>query len=219
MLRSLFRFLWLSIAAAAITWLIGCSSAPTPTIVPSPTSVVLPTPVPSAMLTDTPTAAPALAPTQTPTATPTVKTTPTRTPTLAAGTMRIKLFFVALEDNGKRGKKIGCNDSIVAVDRVIPATTAPLTAALKELFSISERTYGPSGLYNALAQANLKLDSAAVVNGKATVNISGVLKLGGVCDNPRAEAQIKELVMQFATVKQANIFINNIPIEKALSEK
>jgi hypothetical protein len=133
--------------------------------------------------------------------------------------MKIKLFFVALEDNGKSGKQIGCNDSIVAVTRTIPATTAPLTAALKELFSIRERNYGQAGLYNALAPANLKLDSASLIDGKATIDLSGTLELGGVCDAPRVEAQLKELALQFSTVKQVSVFLNGIPLEKALSGK
>ena len=133
--------------------------------------------------------------------------------------MKIKLFFVALNDNGKSGTKIGCNDSLVAVDRMIPTTNAPLTAALKELFSIHDRYYGQSGLYNSLANANLKLDGATIVNGNATVNLSGTLGLGGVCDDPRAQEQIKQVVLQFSTVKQANVFLNGIALEKALSQK
>lgn len=133
--------------------------------------------------------------------------------------MKIKLFFVALNDNGKSGTKIGCGDSLVAVDRFIPVTNAPLTASLKELFSIHDRYYGQSGLYNSLANANLKLDGAAIVNGTATVNISGTLGLGGVCDDPRAQEQIKQVVLQFSTVKQANIFLNGIALEQALSQK
>ena len=133
--------------------------------------------------------------------------------------MTIKLFFVALEDNGKSGKKIGCNDSIVAVDRMIPVTQAPLTASLNELFSIHDKNYGQSGLYNALANAKLKVDSAAVINGKATIYISGTLNLGGVCDDPRVQAQIEQVALQFATVKEVSVFLNGIPIEKALSQK
>ncbi len=206
--------------------LIGCSSEPASLLVSTPTRVFIPTsqppsPIATAAVTDVPmpTATAVLAPVSTATTAPTVKPVPTATSTTAAGKMTIKLFFVALEDNGKSGKKIGCNDSIVAVDRQIPATQAPLTASLNELFSIHDKNYGQSGLYNALANANLKVDSAAVINGKATIYISGTLNLGGECDDPRVQAQIEQVALQFSTVKQVSVFLNDIPIEKALSQK
>ncbi len=217
------RLIRFSTALLVCLALFGCSSEPSsllvstptrvfiPTIQASPTSVNMPTNVATATRTNTPGA--------TATATPTVKILPTATPVLAAGKMTVKLVFVALEDNGKSGKKIGCNDSIVAVDRAIPETQAPLTASLNELFSIHTETYGESGLYNALANANLKIDSAAVINGKATINLSGTLGLGGECDDPRVQAQIEQVALQFSTVKQVSVFLNGIPLEKALSGK
>lgn len=137
----------------------------------------------------------------------------------SAGTTRVKIFLVAIDDNGKLGKKIGCGDSIVAVERSIPSTQTPLAAALSELFSIHDRNYGQSGLYNALYQSALKVDNATIVSGKATINISGKTQLGGVCDSPRFKAQIEETALQFSTVTQVTIFINNIAIDQLLSEK
>ncbi|MBI5032012.1 MAG: GerMN domain-containing protein [Chloroflexi bacterium] len=220
--------LWI-IALLAAT-LIGCSSEPTSLLVSTPTRVFIPTspppsPIPNVAPTNLPVSSPSatatrvIVPAVTATTAPTVKVVPTATSPSAAGKMTIKLFFVALEDNGKSGIKIGCNDSIVAVDRQIPATQAPLTASLNELFSIHDKNYGQSGLYNALANANLKVDGAAVINGKATIYISGTLNLSGVCDDPRVQAQIEQVALQFSTVKQVSVFLNGIPIEKALSQK
>ncbi len=211
MRRLLFRFAFVMVLLV----LIGCSSAATPTPVLLPTLFAV-TPL-------APTAAPTATPS--PTATlvvspvPTVKLTPTRTPTLPAGTMRVKLFFVAINDNGVAGKKIGCGDSIVAVDRFIPITLAPLTAALRELFSLTDRNYGSSGLYNALYQSKLKIDSIAIVNARATIRLSGSLVLNGVCDNPRVQAQLEPIALQFSTVSSVAIFLNGIPLQQALSEK
>lgn len=218
MSRLLFRLAFLF----ALVALIGCNSAATPTPVLLPT--LLPTPSPIPYITFLPVQEP---PTDTPTALPTasatlvplVKTTPTRTPTLPAGTMRVKLFFVAINDNGVAGKKIGCGDSIVAVDRFIPTTIAPLTAALRELFSLTDRNYGSSGLYNALYQSKLKIDSIAIVNTRATIRLSGSLMLNGVCDNPRVQAQLEPIALQFSTVSSVSIFLNGIPLQQALSEK
>ena len=49
--------------------------------------------------------------------------------------MSVKLYLVALGDNGKRGKKIGCDDSIVPVTRSIQNTGAPLSAAITQLLA------------------------------------------------------------------------------------
>jgi len=212
--------------------LIGCSSPATPTLAPTRPSVLQataeptvvpagaltpsgpPTFVPTGALTPIPTVVPTL-----PSPTPTLKTTPTRTPTIPAGTMRVKLFFVALNDGGNAGKKIGCNDSIVGVDRAIPTTNAPLTAALRELFSLTDKDYGQSGLYNALYQSKLRIESISIVAGKATINLSGSLLLNGACDNPRVQAQIEQVALQFSTVKTVAVFLNNVSLDKVLSEK
>ncbi len=93
----------------------------------------------------------------------------------------------------------------------------PLVAALNELLAIDDGLYGQSGLYSLLYQSTLKLDSATIVGGKATINITGKTQLGGVCDNPRVKAQIEETVSQFSTVTQVAVFINNIPIDQVLS--
>ena len=209
----------------ALLALIGCSSAPAAVPTPAPTSVSAP--LPTANATAAATAVSTAEPTRMATVSatpvlspvPTIKTTPTRTSTITAGMMRVKLYFVAVNDNGAAGKKIGCNDSLVAVDREIPATNAPLTAALNALFSLTDKDYGQSGLYNALYQSKLKLDSAAVVNAKATINLSGSLTQGGVCDSPRIQAQIEQVALQFSTVKSVAVFLNGKSLEQALSEK
>jgi hypothetical protein len=133
--------------------------------------------------------------------------------------MRYQLFFVALEDKGKSGKKIGCDDSIIAVERTMPTTTAPLTTVLRELLAIREATYGASGLHNALAQSDLKVESVAIVNARAEIRLSGSLKLGGVCDGPRVEAQIKETALQFSTVKSVAVWVNGKTLEALLAQK
>ena len=58
-----------------------------------------------------------------------------------------------------------------------------------------------------------------IAGGKATINLSGSLVLNGVCDDPRVEAQIEQIALQFSTVKTVAVFLNNIPLQQALSEK
>ncbi len=215
--RSSFRFIWLS--AIVSVALVGCggSPAPTPTRAIAPT-IILPTNVaPMPLATNPPlptnTPLPTLAPT------PSVKATPTRAPIVPAGSMRVKIFMIALNDSGKLGKKIGCDDSAIAVERIIPVTNAVLRASLNELLSIREPEYGQSGLHNALASSTLKVDDVTIVAGRAMIYLSGNLVLGGACDNPRVDAQIKETALQFPTVRQVSVFVNKIALDQILSGK
>lgn len=133
-----------------------------------PSSPVTPVQVIAAAATETdlpvPTAILVLSKTGTP--------TPTRgilaTPTLGTAMLRVKVFLVARGDAGKSGKPIGCGDSIVAVERAIPRTSAVLTAALRELVSLHELTHRDSKLYNALYQSGLKVNTVSIVEGKTT---------------------------------------------------
>jgi hypothetical protein len=131
----------------------------------------------------------------------------------------VQIFLIALEDNGVSGDKIGCDDSVVGVTRQIAPSALPLEAALNELLSIKDEYYGESGLYNALDQSDLEVESAVVENGQAIVRLRGQMLLGGVCDDPRAQAQLEYTVLHSPGVQGAEIFINGEPIQEALSEK
>lgn len=133
--------------------------------------------------------------------------------------LQIKLFFIAPDDQGKSGKQIGCGDSAVPVTLTIPYTKTPLTEAYRLLLADKNRYYGQSGLYNSLYQSDLTIHNISVENGKALVSLSGKLVLGGVCDNPRVEAQLSQTAQQFPTVKELTILINNVPLQSLLSEK
>lgn len=130
-----------------------------------------------------------------------------------------KIYLVALEDNGKSGKKIGCGDSLIAVNRTISFTNTPLKAVINDLLSIKSEIYGESGLYNSLYQSSLKLDSVVIDNGKSIIKLSGTYKLNGVCDDPRMKGQIEETAKQFSSVKEVAIFVNDKPIDEVLSNK
>jgi len=139
------------------------------------------------------------------------------TPTRAQQT--VKIFLIALEDNGQSGPLVGCGDSVIPVTVVIPSTQGVLKAALGKLLSIKEQHYGESGLYNALYQSDLHLKSVTIDQGKAIIYLTGTLMLGGVCDNPRVEAQIEQAALQFSTVSSVEVFIDDIPLEDVLSQQ
>jgi hypothetical protein len=134
-------------------------------------------------------------------------------------TTRVRIFLVAVDDNGKTGKKIGCGDSLIPVTRDIEPTTTPLKAALEELLSLKTQTYGESGLYNALYQSDLTVEKATVTDGKAQVSLRGTYALGGTCDTPRFTEQLRETVLQFPSVDEVAILLNGKPIDDALSQK
>jgi hypothetical protein len=178
----------------------------TPTETPAPTV----TPLPS--LTAPPSA------TATPTATPTraATTPPTAAPTWS-GVTEVQIFLIAVGDNGVSGPLIGCGDSVVGVTRQIPQTRGPLRAAIAELLSIHDQHYGESGLYNALYQSSLAVDSVTIdSSGTATIQLSGTLTLGGECDDPRVEAQIEHTALQFSTVRAVRVTVNGTPLEDLL---
>jgi spore germination protein GerM len=146
----------------------------------------------------------------------------------AALTHRVKVFLIAVDDNGKSGKRIGCNDSVVAVMREVRPTPAPLRVALEELlrmpqeYRTSSTTASSSAtpeLYNALGRSELRLNRVSVQKGLARIHLGGRLTSGGVCDSPRIVAQIEETALQFPSVKGVKVFINGTPLSDYLSER
>lgn len=114
---------------------------------------------------------------------------------------------------------VGCGDQVVAVRRSITPTTAPLTAALNQLLSLHSQYYGQSGLYNALYQSNLYVSSITRSGTVWKIYLKGTLRLGGVCDIPRVEAQLQRTARQFSTVTQVYYYVNGVPLKDALSQK
>ena len=134
-------------------------------------------------------------------------------------TLVVQIPLIALEDNGASGKKIGCNDSVVMVDRTIPYTTGTLRGALEVLLSLQGTAYGQSGLYNAVGTSDLELADVTIEGGTAIIELEGQLVLQGACDAPRVAAQLEEAALQFDTVDDTEITINGEPLADALSSQ
>lgn len=193
---------------------------PAPTVAPAtPAEPSVPLLPPSPMATE---AAPAA------TAVPAAPTGASRGPTLTplppappvqpgGRFTQVKIYLIALNDNGRSGPQVGCGDSAIPVVRQITPTNAPLTAAIKELLSLHDRDYGESGLYNALYQSRLAVSSVAIMNGVATIRLTGQLLQGGECDSPRIGAQLTNTALQFSTVRSVQVFINGVPLQTLLS--
>ena len=131
----------------------------------------------------------------------------------------VKIFMIAVDDNGQTGTQIGCGDSVVPVEVEIQPTQGILRAALEALLLVKDQYYGQSGLYNALYQSNLEVESVSINGGKANVYLTGNLVMGGECDTPRVQAQLEQTILQFPSVTQAAIFINGQPLADVLSLK
>lgn len=127
--------------------------------------------------------------------------------------------MVALEDGGRSGKKVGCNDSLIAITREIPPTRAPLRAALEELLRMPRKSGTGRELHNALHGSKLRLNRVSVRRGEAVIHLSGLLVTGGVCDSPRIQGQIEETALQFPTVKKMRVYINGRPLLDYFSER
>lgn len=138
----------------------------------------------------------------------------------SSATMKVNIYFIALNDNGKSGPKVGCGDSVVAIQKTLPSTKAPLSAVLTDLLSLNTQYYGENRLYNALYQSNLRLYSVIInPQGKTIIKLSGGVKLGGVCEGPRIIAQLRQTAFQFPSVKEVTIYLNDKLIEEAFSAK
>jgi hypothetical protein len=141
------------------------------------------------------------------------------TPTTTAQTTQVKIALLDTTGSGT-GKSVGC-DNLVVVTRSVPATTAPLTAAINALYAEPEGTQ-PSSTYNFIARtkATLKFDHATVVNGTANIYLTGSLSgLAGVCDDPRAAMQLTQTALQFATVTKVQLYLNDVATTLIPSEQ
>src|SRR5688572_10074398 len=199
--------------------LLACNAANTagPTATPSRTMTVtgIPTTLPATATTSggatavpssTPTTSQGSAPTATGPAATAAPTRPASTTAPSAtweGTKEVFIYLIAMEDNGASGPKIGCNDSIIEVKRVLAQPTqSPLRAAFEELLSIKDDFYGESGLFNSLWEQDLTVDSVNITNGKAIVHLSGDFHGLGTCADPRMIAQLEYTALQFPTVDE-----------------
>ena len=142
--------------------------------------------------------------------------TPPETPT-TGGFTGANIYLIAIDDGGVSGKLIGCNDSVVPVEITFEPTIAPLGAALDKLLTLDSQTHDAMGLYNALGESELNVAGINIVQGEATIALTGDLVLGGVCDTPRVAAQIRETALQFSTVQSVDVTLNGQPLEAILS--
>ncbi|WP_427015772.1 GerMN domain-containing protein [Pseudarthrobacter sp. P1] len=194
----------LAAAAAAALALAACTGT-SPSPAPSTNSSSSSAPAPSATSGGT-TGPGTTSPTQQPTS-----GTPTTAP--------LTLYFIALNDNGASGPKVGCGDSAVGTSSGPVTFTDPVAGAMTELLSLHDPQLGQSGLDNTLWQSSLVLDSVTRSGGTVTVALSGDFVQGGECDTPRIIAQLTLTAQAAAGSATVDITYKGVPLKDALSLK
>lgn len=198
------------------------TAIPTDTLeIPVSTSTIAPSPTTQLDPTATVVIASPTLPIHTNTQAQPVPATSTSAPptSMTSTEQMIKIVLIELEGNGQSGPLVGCGDSAIPINVTIPRTQAVLRAALEKLFSAKQQFYGESGYYNALYQSDLEVASVTIEQGKAIIHLTGTIMLGGTCDAPRVQAQIEQTALQFSTVSDVMVFVNDIPLEDVLSSR
>lgn len=134
----------------------------------------------------------------------------------AASTPDVKVYLVAVGDAGAKGKRIGCDDSLVPVSMPVESGSVPLEAAIRLLLAAPPESGDSPQLENFWRGTDLKLASVVVKKGTATIHISGEISVAGVCDEPRIVKQIEETARQFKTVKRVRVYVNGRPLAEVI---
>jgi len=212
--------------------LTGCFGPPAPA--PTTSSAAPPTSAaPSASPSATPTsAAPSTAPATTSAAPSTTAAAPPSSapagPTATAEPAPtglpeqvgpLTVYYVAVGDNGISGPRIGCGDSLVATTTAPVRFTDQVGPSVGTLLANKNRDIGMSGLINVLYQSSLTYVAGELDGSTITIWLTGQFMLGGVCDIPRAKAQLEYTAMAASGATSAQVFINGRPIDEVLSLK
>ena len=212
--------------------LTGCFGPPAPA--PTTSSAAPPTSAaPSASPSATPTsAAPSTAPATTSAAPSTTAAAPPSSapagPTATAEPAPtglpeqvgpLTVYYVAVGDNGISGPRIGCGDSLVATTTAPVRFTDQVGPSVGTLLANKNRDIGMSGLINVLYQSSLTYVAGELDGSTITIWLTGQFMLGGVCDIPRAKAQLEYTAMAASGATSAQVFVNGRPIDEVLSLK
>ncbi len=132
----------------------------------------------------------------------------TTTPTTGVTKVKVPVFA--------EGGNVVCGVKTVFIEKTVPNTVAPLTAAFKELFALSE-PYSEGGVqyqnpigYQVTKKEStpLTFDRVTLTSGVASVYLKGSLTGVGTCYDPLPKIQLDETAKQFASVTSVKYYIN-----------
>ncbi len=133
-----------------------------------------------------------------------------------AATRQVFVYLVVVGDNGKSGRKFGCDDSLVAVRRSVSTLESPLKSALQELVSLPPQYPGNAKLENFWKGRNLEIRAVSVRGGVARIQVAGEVFVAGICDEPRIITQIEATARQFPSVKKVVVYLGGKPLRRAI---
>ncbi|WP_183044427.1 GerMN domain-containing protein [Pseudarthrobacter phenanthrenivorans] len=209
----------------ALLTLSACFGPPSPAPSPSPTTsspTTTATPTATATATASPTSPAA---TSSPAATPPPSSVPAEptaappAPGLPEQEAPLTIYYVAIDDGGVSGPLIGCGDSLVATTTAPVKFTDQVRPSIETLLANKSRDVGLSGLVNVLYQSNLTYMGGELNGSTITIHLHGQFMLGGVCDIPRAKAQLEYTAMTASGATSARVFVNGRPLDEVLSLK
>jgi hypothetical protein len=131
----------------------------------------------------------------------------------AASTMTVRLAVLADPDLFDFANNVKRNcDSVIMVPTTVPASPLMLQASINALLT-DTFDYGFKPANFIATQKALSLASARIVDGIATINLTGsVNATTDSCEATRIQTQLTETARQFGNVKQVNIFLNGKPL-------
>ena len=129
-----------------------------------------------------------------------------------------KIYVIAPGDNGKKGSKVACNDSLVPV-AFQNVSNVTISDVYQDLVGLHSYNYD-NGLTNPIGGlSDLNVDLAVVgSDGVAHINLTGTLNKVSSCDAARITAQLTKTAYQFSGVKSVNVTVNGKPLDQALQQ-
>ncbi|MEO6509037.1 MAG: DUF2079 domain-containing protein, partial [Patescibacteria group bacterium] len=138
--------------------------------------------------------------------------------TIPADLEKMKTYIAMISLNTDKG--VGCGDGVKMIPVEVPYNPYKVDILKLTVQALLQSGKShPKELYNTFENIDLRIEKFDLVEESLTMNLTGKLSLGGVCDSPRFKAQLEQTFLQFPWVKKAVITINGTPIDDALSEK
>lgn len=141
---------------------------------------------------------------------------PGRAPSAWSQTGEARIFLIDRDDGGVAGPRIGCGDSVVAVEVDLPAPRPALRGALEALLAIDTPHHPATGLYSALHASPLEIRRIQNRDGRVRIDLAGWVELQEKCDGPRVLEQLTRTAGQFPDVRGVEIWVDGVRLDSVL---
>ena len=132
-------------------------------------------------------------------------------------TTAAQIFFILPNDNGVAGDLVGCGDSLIGQDLPTMLDNTTMQEAVAAQLAVHDDTVGDN-LHNPLSRCDLTVDSVEQgADGTVTVNMSGTVVGGTICDQIRMRAQLAQCIWQYNGVTDVNLMLNGEDFQTALT--